>query len=108
MIVVKSYKELGREPMVGDRVVIVDARTGRRWNFEGLMDRYLSTTMTVRKIRREGPDFSLAMFEDRNDKNAPGDGWSWFNEMISGVVIDEIEEDTSVWASDFSIADLLT
>lgn len=107
MTVVKSYKELGRDPMVGDRVVIVGIKTGRRWNFEGLMDRYVSTIMTVEKVNRPGPDFSLGMREDKMDKNRLG-GWSWFPEMISGVIIDEIEEDISLWTSDFSVADLLT
>lgn len=104
---IKSYEELGREPMVGDRVKIVDERFGRRWNYSGHMDKYLSTVMTVRKIIRDGEDFALAMFEDYDDKHAPA-GWSWFPEMIVGVLIEEIDEDPSVWANDFDIADLLT
>lgn len=107
MAMIKSYEEIGREPMVGDRVLIVEERKGFRWNYEGYMDRYLSTIMTVRKITRGGKNFSLGMFEDQDDKHAPG-GWAWFPEMIAGVIIDEIEEDPSVWTNDFDIDDLLT
>lgn len=104
---IKSYKEIGREPMVGDRVMIVEERNGRRWNYSGYMDKYLSTMMTVREIIRGGNDFSLSMYEDEDDELSPG-GWAWFPEMIAGVVIDEIDEDPSVWTNDFDIVDLLT
>lgn len=105
-IVIKSYKELGRGPMIGDRVMITSEKFGTRWNPEGKMDRYLSNVMTVRIIRRGGNDFSLAMIEDKNDMNYSG-GWCWFPEMIQGVIIDDLDEDISSWTGVSGIECLL-
>lgn len=103
-----SYKELGREPIVGDRVLIADKKSGHRWNSDGDMDKYLSTVMTVKSIIRSLPDFCLKMVEDERDNNAPADGWRWFPEMIVGVINEEIDEDVSEWAGSSSISNLLT
>lgn len=107
MTVIKTYEEIGRGPMVGDHVRIVDNRTPGRWNYFGYMDRYLSSIMTVKSVLCPGKDFCLSMFEDEDDENADA-GWAWFPEMIAGVVIDEIDEDPSVWTGEFDIEYLLT
>lgn len=103
---IHKYGEGGRWPRVGDRVLIQDVKLGRRWNYDGLMDKYLSKVMTVRAINRSGDDFSLKMEEDLGDTRTQG-GWNWFPEMIAGVIIGEIDEDTSEWLCGSCITDLL-
>ena len=110
MMVVKSYEELGRAPMVGDRVIIVSERVGGGWNNQGLMDKHLGTIMTIRCVSdaASSTSFTVSMEEDREEWY---DGWSWSHNMIEGVVLEDIEdflEDTSTWAADASLDILLT
>lgn len=109
MTVVKSYDELGRSPMVGDRVMISkNAPLHNYW--AGAMMRYVGTVMTVRRVIEGVP--ILKMEEDFHEDHGNTDwGWDWFLPMIDGVVFDcveEIDEDPSVWTGDFTIDDLLT
>lgn len=107
MTVVKGYEELGRLPIPGDRVKIVDERVGTNWNPDGLMDKYFGTILTVADVRTDwaGADFFLFL----HGCSEPGYGrWCWWPHMIDGIVIDEVDEDPAVWTSDFSIDDLLT
>ena len=104
-IVIRSYKDLGRGPLIGDRVMIADRKVGHRWNPDGHMDKYLSNAMTVMCINRGGDDFSLRMMEDQHDFHSHG--WNWFPEMIAGVIIEEVDEDTSDWLGGSCITDLL-
>ena len=108
MTVVKSYAELGRWPMVDDRVLISrDAVNHRHWTDR--MSRFIGTIMTVRYVDGNG---TIKMKEDIGEyygNSRPG--WDWFLPMIDGVVLDcaeDVDEDAAVWTSDFSIDDLLT
>lgn len=104
------YKDLGREPIVGDVVKIVD-RPDRgakyyRWNHDGCMNRYLSTIMTVRDVVIENissGDWQLRMLEDIGDREACN-GWYWYPEMIAGVVVDDglIDDNACEWCVDLS------
>ena len=78
---IHKYGEGDRWPKIGDRVLIQDVKLGRRWNYDGYMDKYLSKVMTVRCINRTGVDFSLKMEEDLDEFHQRG-GWNWFPEMI--------------------------
>lgn len=111
MLVVKSYEELGRMPEVGDKVKIVDRRTGDFWNSEGRMDKHLGTTLTVQMVRMESfyADYELVLTggDDANDAQR----WSWFPWMIEGIVIEAVEdifEDPATWASGDELDFLLT
>ena len=109
MTVVKSYAELGRSPMVGDRVLISkNAPLHTYW--AGAMMKHVGTIMTVRRVYEING--ILKMEEDANEDHGNTDwGWDWFPPMIEGVVLDcaeEIDEDPSVWTSSFTIDDLLT
>lgn len=109
MYVVKSFKELGRVPIRGDRVKIVDKKIGSYWAPEGMMDKYLGTIMTIR--RSSGPGYNnyyANMYEDKDDVNYPG-GWTWFSYMIEGLVIEDqidVLEDPAVWVDEAAFADL--
>ena len=110
MIVVKSYEELGRAPMVGDRVRIVSERIGGGWNSQGLMDKHLGTIMTIRHVSAAGSStsFNVYMEEDREEWY---DGWAWSHNMIEGVVLENVEDfldDPSTWATEESLDILLT
>ena len=110
MMVVKSYEELGRAPMVGDRVIIVSERIGIGWNSQGLMDKHLGTIMTIRSVSKAASPIGFAVYmeEDREEWH---DGWLWSHDMIEGVVLEDIEdflEDTSTWSADTSLDILLT
>lgn len=107
MMVVKSYEELGRLPVPGDRVKIVDERAGKNWNPSGLMDKYLGTIHTVLEVRTDWPGADFFLF--LKGCSEPGNArWCWWPYMIDGIVVDEVDEDPAVWTSDFSIDDLLT
>ena len=107
-MVIKSYRELGRNPKGGDRVKIIDRPIGMHWNSR--MDRYLSSTMTVRFFDED--EFCCKMKEDIDDfQGNTFPGWNWYLDAIEGVVIEEIEdilEDPSVWAHGVSLDALLT
>lgn len=67
---------------VGDKVRIVDEWPEQhRENRGGLMDKYLSTVMTVRRLYGH----SIRMEEDQGDHGRVG-GWSWFPEMLAEIV----------------------
>lgn len=103
--------ELGRLPRKGEKVKIVrewvKSYHGRsRWNHDGYMDGYLGSCLTVRNVHnKHSDDWWLEMFEDKYDSHAPGDGWSWFQEMIAGVVIEEVDlaDNTADWNADLSV-----
>lgn len=59
----------------GDRVVIVGHRTPRM-NYEGEMDQYLDTIMTVKRIARGHRRDTYKMIEDGGD-------WFWNDNMIN-------------------------
>lgn len=109
MTVVKSYEELGRSPIVGDRVVIsICAETHRFW--APGMRRFIGTIMTIRHIDESKNIIKMAEDIDEYRGNRML-GWDWFLPMFDGVVIDcveEIDEDPSVWTGGLSIDDLLT
>lgn len=63
---------------IGDKVVIVSKRTSRM-NRDGLMDKYLGKTMTIK--RRTYDNYDYEMEEDSFDKD--WGGWSWDNDMIN-------------------------
>lgn len=65
---------------VGDKVKIVDEKTGAGWNCFGKMDRWLGKTMTVRDI---GPHGVVRMREDAAENNG---GWYWHPRMIDRKV----------------------
>ena len=109
MMVVKSYEELGRSPIVGDKVVIsTGAEKHRYW--APSMRRFIGTVMTIRHI--DESEAIIKMVEDSDeDHGNKMPGWDWFLPMFDGVVVDcveEIDEDPSVWTGGFSIDDLLT
>lgn len=65
---------------VGDKVKIVDKRTGDGWNPCGKMDKWLGKTMTIR-------DITLGSFvKMREDAHENNDGWWWSPHMIDGKV----------------------
>lgn len=110
MLVIKSFEELGRKPAVGDRVKIVDIKSGRHWNSDGGMDHHLGTVMTVGKVESDyGYEWRLRLKESYNEHVAYG--WAWYPWMIEGLVIDapeDILEDPSTWASGDELESLLT
>ncbi len=74
----------------GDVVRIVDEwieKDGRQ-NNQGLMDKYLGVEMTVRSIEKYGSEYYAKMIEDKDDRH-DGEWWSWFNEMIAGLSVDD-------------------
>lgn len=109
MMVIRSYKDLGREPMVGDRVKIVSTKSGNYWNSDGNMDHHLDTIMTVKKVESDWHGWRLRLKESYGEHLE--EGWAWYPWMIEGVVIDAIEdilEDPSTWASGDALDALLT
>lgn len=108
MIVIKSYSELGRMPVAGDRVKIKDFPGFMHWNDR--MNKFLSTIMTVRKY--DEYDECLKMKEDFGDFHENAEpGWNWYMDAIEGVVIEtheDIAEDISLWSADASLEVLLT
>ena len=107
MIKIKSFKELGRAPIPGDRVKITSSPRGT-W-FCKDMKKYLSSIMTVRKYTDENMCY---MVEDQNDFHENSEsGWLWEMCDIEGAVIEEYEdivEDTSLWNNDKMLDALLT
>ena len=73
---IKEFKKLE----VGDKVRIVDEKTGKNWSVLGRMDRWLGKIMTIRDIA--GPEI-VRMREDANEFNG---GWYWFPHMIDRKV----------------------
>ena len=69
---------------VGDKVRIVDHRTGRM-NTSGEMDKWLGKVMTIRGLSW----FGYWMEEDYGEYL--GDGWMWDDSMISGLAEPERE-----------------
>lgn len=61
---------------VGDKVKIVDVKTGAGWNGYGKMDRWLGKIMTVRDIDPYGV---VRMREDADENEG---GWYWGSSMI--------------------------
>lgn len=108
-MVVKSYDELGRDPVVGDRVVISANAAGHRY-WAPSMKRFIGTVMTIRHIDESRDIVKMVEdFDEYHGNKMPG--WDWFLPMFEGVVVDcveEIDEDPSVWTGDFTIDDLLT
>lgn len=68
----KEFKKL----KVGDKVKIVDKKTGEYWSRGGEMDRWLGKTMTIRAIVEPG---IARMLED---------GWYWHPHMIDRKVVE--------------------
>ena len=66
---------------VGDRVRIVDKRTGIM-NQNGLMDKWLGKVMTIRVVYEEFNDYRME--EDFNSPERPS-GWTWNDDMIAGL-----------------------
>lgn len=64
----------------GDKVRIVEKKTGLRWNMYGEMDKWLGKVMTIRKVCSA---HYYKMEEDAREHN--GDGWYWFPCMIEGL-----------------------
>lgn len=70
---------------VGDKVKIVDKWTNKCFqNSSGLMDKYLGTVMTIRKIT----SFCYRMEEDKHENI---NGWAWGDECIEGKVVEDYE-----------------
>ena len=69
---------------VGDKVRIVDHRTGRM-NILGEMDKWLGKVMTIRDLSSPG----YLMREDYGENY--GYGWLWDDDMISGLAEPERE-----------------
>ena len=69
---------------VGDRVRIVPTKGTRDWN--DLMDKYLGTVMTVKKIEGASGTY-YRMVEDQYDRRSGGwvCGWVWGEDMIVGL-----------------------
>ena len=109
MMVVKSYNELGRAPMIGDRVKIVDKKVGARWNPRGMMDKYLGAVMTVDRVYDSYDSIDPPV--RLKECSYSGEDWLWFSHMIEGLVIEraeDIAEDPSTWASDITFEALLS
>lgn len=72
---------------VGDKVKIVDKFTPDCChNLNGLMDKYLGTVMTIKRINYNG---SYKMVEDSVDHGNLG--WAWNDHCIEGKVVEEGE-----------------
>lgn len=69
---------------VGDKVRIISER-GELWNYEGKMDKYMGTVMTIRG-KAYGHDGLYRMEEDMHEN---GGGWCWCDKDIVGLVKDE-------------------
>lgn len=70
---IEEFKKL----KVGDKVKIVDEKTGIGWNTHGKMDRWLGKIMTIRDIAGSG---NVRMREDVGEYG--GGGWYWHPHMI--------------------------
>lgn len=70
---IKEIKKL----KVGDKVKIVDEKTGKAWSPSGKMDRWLGKIMTIRDIAGSG---IVRMREDVGEYG--GGGWYWYPHMI--------------------------
>lgn len=70
---IKEFKKL----KVGDKVKIVDEKTGKAWSPSGNMDRWLGKIMTIRDIAGFG---TVRMREDVGEYG--GNGWYWYPHMI--------------------------
>lgn len=68
---------------VGDKVKIVDKKTGTGWNPHGKMDKWLGKIMTIRDVEPYG---LVKMREDVAENN---DGWWWSSHMID-CKVDEL------------------
>lgn len=107
MPMIRTYAELGRLPMIGDRVKIVDKKAGGCWDPDGCMKKYLGSIFTVSSVETSwnGAEYFIFLKEWRDYGEH---SWCWWPHMIEGVIVDEIDEDPAVWTSDFTIDDLLT
>lgn len=76
---IKEFEKL----KVGDKVKIVDKRTGTGWNPRGKMDKWLGKIMTIRDVEPYG---LVKMREDAAENN---DGWWWSSHMID-CKVDEL------------------
>ena len=110
MLVIKSFAELGRFPQVGDRVKIVDTRSGVHWNRDGDMDHHLGAVMTVENVNTDHLyEWTVYLKESRGEHGYSG--WTWYPWMIEGAVIETIEDildDPSTWAFGDALDALLT
>ena len=70
---IKEFEKL----KVGDKVKIVDEKTGKAWSPTGKMDRWLGKIMTIRDIARSG---TVRMREDVDE--CGGGSWYWYPHMI--------------------------
>lgn len=70
---IKEFKKL----KVGDKVKIVDEKTGIGWNTLGKMNRWLGKIMTIRDIAGSG---NVRMREDVGENGCGG--WYWLPHMI--------------------------
>ena len=66
---------------VGDKVKIVDKRTGTGWNTRGKMDKWLGKIMTIRNNL-------CGYVKMREDYDESYDGWCWSSHMIDCKVGD--------------------
>ena len=66
---------------VGDKVKIVDKRTGTGWNLRGKMDKWLGKIMTIRNNL-------YGYVKMREDYDESYDGWCWSSHMIDCKVGD--------------------
>ena len=69
---IEEFKKL----KVGDKVKIVDKKTGEYWSSDGEMYRWLGKTMTIRAIVEPGIALMLE------------DGWYWHAHMIDRKVVE--------------------
>lgn len=70
---IKEFEKL----KVGDKVKIVDEKTGKAWSPSGKMDRWLGKIMTIRDIAGSG---IVRMREDVDE--CGGGSWYWYPHMI--------------------------
>lgn len=70
---IEEFKKL----KVGDKVKIVDEKTGKAWSPRGEMDRWLGKIMTIRDIAGSG---IVRMREDVGENGCGG--WYWYPHMI--------------------------
>lgn len=70
---IKEFEKL----KVGDKVKIVDEKTGKAWSPSGKMNRWLGKIMTIRDIAGSG---TVRMREDVGENC--GGGWYWYPHMI--------------------------
>lgn len=70
---IKEIKKL----KVGDKVKIVDEKTGKAWSPSGKMNRWLGKIMTIRDIEGSG---TVRMREDVGEYGCGG--WYWYPHMI--------------------------